>query len=391
MIEENLKIKVSQGHKIRVAFLVVSEQIFQARPLFDAMLKEEVFEPFIVVIGDVSWGFKSMISRVEKTYNVLSSQYSTVYKSYDNDSFIDFSSKMDMVCNMNPYDSAVHEYYRIGYLKDKGILSFYIFYAYNGLFQYNKYILPKNHIFSCAWKIFLENKNVLIFMKKFRGFKINNLLVTGYCKMDSISLINRKEHTRKKIIIAPHHSIIKNKYSISISNFINYADFILELPRLYANVDFIFRPHPYLFDRLIVTNIWSLEKIDKYLQDIKAIPNMVYDNSGDYFDLFVNSDALIHDCGSFLAEYLYTDHPQCFLLKDEEEIDDQFLPFGKKILNHVYKAFCKEQVANFIDNVVIKEQDYMKKSRDKFANKYIKINYPHATETILKYIKKKLT
>jgi CDP-glycerol glycerophosphotransferase (TagB/SpsB family) len=393
VIEKKLKEKVKQGHKIRVTFFVVSDSIFPGKTLFELMLKDKIFDPLIVVIcaDTVAAGkdfLKENIEMAESTYKAFSSKYKRVYKAYSNRSFIDFSENIDMACITNPYNY-IHKYYKAQYLQDAGVLSFCINYGYMGLLSWSKYFIRDVFSYNFMWKIFLENRGVEHFIQEVRPFKINNLLVTGYSKMDYLSTISRKKLERKRVIIASHHSFFqKNLY---ISQFLKYSDFILELPRLYTNIDFVFRPHPAVFIKLKQYNIWSPEKIDKYLQDIKAIPNMVYDNSGDYFDLFVNSDALIHDCGSFLAEYLYTDHPQCFLLKDEEDIDRQFLPFGQRVLKNVYKAFSKEQIIDFIDNVVIKEQDYMKRSREKFANKYIKINYPHATEKIIEYIKKKIT
>jgi hypothetical protein len=390
LIEKELKAKVMQGHKIRIAFFVVSASIFQGKSLFEAMIENGLFDPFIVLIKDISWGEEVARLRMEREYKSLSSKYKNVYQCYDNGTFVDFSKSIDMACIANPYD-VVHKYYTPKYLKDAGVLSFCINYGYMGLYNYTKMFVRGVSSYNYMWKIFLENKYLLRFIQKKRCFKINNLSISGYSKMDSLCMVSKRELKRKKIIIASHHSITYNKYYLNISQFLTYSYFILELPKLYPDVDFVFRPHPHLFIRLTLLDIWNKERINSYLKDIEAIPNMVYDNSGDYFDLFVNSDALIHDCGSFLAEYLYTDHPQCYLLKDEREINDQFLHFGKKILNHVYKAFSKEQIIDFIDNVVIKEQDYMKRSREKFANKYIKINYPHATEKIIEYIKKKIT
>ena len=91
----------------------------------------------------------------------------------------------------------------------------------------------------------------------------------------------------------------------------------------------------------------------------------MYDNNQDYLETFANSDTMIHDCGSFTAEYLFTNKPCCYMLKNVDDIKRKFLPMGQKCLDNYYKAFNKNDILNFIDNVVIKGIDPMKNQRDK--------------------------
>ncbi|WP_086298087.1 hypothetical protein [Campylobacter devanensis] len=114
-----------------------------------------------------------------------------------------------------------------------------------------------------------------------------------------------------------------------------------------------------------LTKYWGESKTNKYYDQIAAYPNAIYDNSEDYLETFANSDAMIHDCGSFTAEYLFTGKPCCYMLKDSDDINKIFLPMGQKCLDNYYKAFNKNDILNFIDNVVIKGIDPMKNQRDK--------------------------
>jgi len=48
----------------------------------------------------------------------------------------------------------------------------------------------------------------------------------------------------------------------------------------------------------------TLNEVESYYAEWHNLSNgFVYDE-GDYFNIFKSSDALITDCGSFLAEYL---------------------------------------------------------------------------------------
>lgn len=145
-----------------------------------------------------------------------------------------------------------------------------------------------------------------------------------------------------------------------------------------------------LFAQLLKHQIWSQDQIDQYIANIQANNNVKYIQHQNYFEMFINSDALIHDCGSFLAEYFYTNNPQCYILKNKQAIKNEFLSFGKEMLEHTYNAFSKEDIINFIDKVVLQGDDAMKSEREKFAKRHIIYNYPNASNSIINYIKKQL-
>ncbi|AWI34726.1 hypothetical protein CDV25_08070 [Helicobacter apodemus] len=130
--------------------------------------------------------------------------------------------------------------------------------------------------------------------------------------------------------------------------------------------------------------------IDNYLSKIEKIPNITYQEGGDYFETFATSDALIHDCGSFIAEYLYTDKPEAFILQSQEVISREFTALGTEVLKHCYLVSTSQEILAFIDSVVIGGQDTKKQSRLDFANKAIRINYPQATDYCLNDIKRSL-
>lgn len=160
------------------------------------------------------------------------------------------------------------------------------------------------------------------------------------------------------------------------------------LQKKYTNIDFIFRPHPLLFINL--EKYWKKEEIENYIAKIHEIPNLVYQNGSDYLESFAESDALIHDCGSFLAEYFYTNKPQCYLLRTDKLLSDNFTENGIKMLENVYAAKNKGEIISFIDNVVINQNDVMYPKRIIYAKQNITINYPNSAEVALNAIKQKI-
>lgn len=378
--------RICNRKKIRVGFLIIIDSVFPSRPLYEKMLHDDIFEPFIIIIPDIIRGEKNMFFQMEKAYTNLSKKYKNVKLSYDklNNIFIDFSDSMDMVCSANSYDSMTDKLYGMQYLFLKNILPFYITYGWYGLFNFNLSTV-KNEFHNYVWKIFLESDITKAVISNEMYNLGTNLNVSGYCKMDSISKVKYVPRVRKRIIISPHHTLLED-LQFSISNFLQYSDFFVELPKQYSNIDFIFRPHPLWLVVLKKPDVWGEDKTQEYLQVLTKNPNVIYDSNDEYFDLFVNSDALIHDCGSFQAEYMYTDHPQCYLVKNE----NVFSVLGKEILDHTYKAYSQQDILDFIDNVVIKGNDVMKNDRINFANKHIRVNYPFASSKIIEILKKEL-
>lgn len=383
-----LKNKIKNNEKIKVCFSVVYDSCFQFSPLFEKMLNDEIFEPFVLVIPDIARGEDNMFYQLDKTYKNLAQKYQNIKIAYDYDKkeFIDYSQDIDIMFFNNEYDTLTHELYRIQHNANLGILTCYTDYGYeisnwhNGLYNNCEYL--------SLWRIFALERYQLSTIQK-NIFKGKNAILTGYAKMDRLQNYKQQPRERKKIIIAPHHTV--DMEALSLSNFLTYSEFFIELFQKYPQIDFVFRPHPLLFVALGKDNLWGKEKIQKYIDKISAIPNVEYQNGGDYFDTFVNSDGLIHDCGSFMAEYLHTGHPCCYLLKDEKTNDKNLNAFAKECIKQHYKAYNKTDIINFIEEVILKNNDPMKQQRQDFYINNLKINYPNTTDFILNNLKKELT
>lgn len=382
-----IKKKIKQKEKIRIGFYVIFDSVFPAESVFKELLKDPMFAPFILVIPDTSRGEDNMFEQMEKTYKTLSEKYKKcVYKSYDQKigAFIDYSNDADMVFFANPYDDMTHEYYRIVNLTRKRKLTLYTNYGY----QISN--ITKG-VFNCAafnalWKNFLldNHEKELLSANDTRGY--NGVLVE-YSKLDRLATIKKQRRKRTKIIIAPHHTVMEWKNGLELSNFIKYHQFFIQLFKKYSDIDFVFRPHPLLWINLQNNNMWTKKQIDNYIESITKLPNVEYQNGGSYLETFVNSDALIHDCGSFSAEYLFVNKPCCYLLKNKEMSDQNSNDFHKKCVSLHYPAYNEKDVIEFIEKCVLQKQDSKFADRKKFVQEELAFEHPHVTHKICEYIK----
>ena len=384
--ENILKEKIKNGGNVRIAFFVNRTSMFPARSLFKEMLKTELFDPYIFILPDLRFGKKEAESNQRQCEEELSGYENVFSIKNENDKKIE---EFDMAILPYPYDVS-YKKYDLYSLVRSDILPVYINYAYY-CSAYDRDFLFASKRMGLFWKLFADNALNESVAKKVSIVHGTNVVLSGYCKMDSFKKIKKETNSRKRIIIAPHHSV-DGGYNdfMAMSNFYRYADFFLKLPEMYPQIDFVFRPHPALFLLLKNKNFWGEKKVNDYISAMKSNPNVVYSTEGDYFDEFAKSDGIIQDCGSFLAEYFYTKEPQCYLLKQKDDIEKKFMAFGRECLKNCYIAYNEKEILHFLDDVIVNGNDSMRKQREEFADKVVMLNYPKASAKIIDLLSQEL-
>lgn len=382
------RLRRSNG-KIRFGFYVVLDSMFQMRHVYELMLADDRFEPFIVVVPRIGYQVGDMQETVNRTYESLVRDFGPqrVFKGLDNGLFDNHIGDCDACTMMNLYRGLADSRFETQYFAMRGVPIFGAPYFYvTGTVHTPEYYgmpsLKYIHSFFCSNETEREYFNR--YQKKNKTDK--TAIVTGCVKTDSIRH-GYVGNSKKTILIAPHHSAIKTVDSgFNIGNFFKYKDFFKTLPSRYPDIYWIFRPHPHLKVRLIKEAGWTAEQWDEYIAEFTSTSNAVYESGGAYYDSFARSDAMIQDCSSFLPEYYYTGKPQCYLLASEEMEQQQFDDFGRSLVDHTYRAYSESDITSFIEDVVLTGGDYMRDEREIFAREKVIVNYPHASETALEII-----
>ena len=394
-IHKRYKIKEQEliGKKeINIVFLVNMASMFAAESLMKDMMQNKKYNISLYIIPDVRFTREESYRIYEGTYKELKEKYDFAEKAviidYEKDEIIEYKNivkQADIVCYPSPYDVS-YSLYNPYYAVQENILSIHINY---GFFRsiYDRFIYALDN-YNSFWKVFLETEYNMEEYKQYGRCNGINAVLTGYAKMDRLSeyMATKKENKRKRIIIAPHHSVDggMNKM-LALSNFEKYADLFLELPLKYPEIDFIFRPHPVLFSTLKNNNKWGEAKVENYINKLKSYKNVIYSTEGDYLEIFANSDGIIQDSGSFLVEYFYTGNPCCYMLKTKKDIKEKFNALGIKCLENVYIAYEKQDILDFIDNVIINKNDKLKEKRNNIM-KEIMVGYPEVNKKIIEII-----
>lgn len=385
--------KLAKTNKpVRFGFYVVLSSMFQWRRVFELMMKDVRFDPFIVVVPRIGWQLGDMEATVEKTYSALAAEFGEryVFRGYYDGVFENHLEECDACAMMNLYSGLAERRFEVLHFAMHGVPVFGSCYFYDhGTAQSKEYYGMRSLKF--VRKFFCSNiseRNKFIKYQKLQSIT-DRVELSGSPKSDAIVYEKdvRKTSVRKIILVAPHHSVIPTIDSgLCLGNFLRYKDYFLSLPKRYPAVDWIFRPHPHLRLNLVKNLGWSEKQWDDYINSFISNSNAVYEDDGPYYDSFGKSDAIIHDCGSFLPEYFYTGKPICYMLASEVAKKAQFDEWGQALIDHTYQAYAESDIAHFIEKVVLEGSDPMREARQKFAHESIMVNYPHASEYIVESI-----
>lgn len=365
---QNFRIRqIRKKQKIRVLFIVGEASMWKSEILYQKMLKHPRFEPIIAITESLFVpGSKGIL------VDYLNSQ------GYP---YIDLDDGVNTISSINPdikfYYKPYENNYHRGIYFDYNLKSLVcnINYAFN---QGGDKIAYKHEIRRYSWIEFIENETVLLAIRNV-GKYYKNKAITGVPLQDYLSLpkdiyqdpwLDRSG--KKRIIYAPHHSLKgTNGDYIEYSTFLDFGDIILEMAQKYADsTEWIFKPHPSLETRLIEK--WGKERTEAYYKAWENLSNAQL-KLGSYNDIFKYSDAMIHDCSSFIIEYQYTGNPVLYL-EYETKTPEQMhqCAFGYDAYKVHYHASNREQVELFVQNV-INGVDPRKHEREAYFEKYLKI------------------
>jgi hypothetical protein len=387
-IEHNLAI-ASKTRKIKIGFAIIYASAFPAMPLFQLMKSSSNFEPELVIIPDALRSKDDYLNFISNQTYLLGVSYS-IQSGVDKVSgeILDVFSKYDVVCFSSPYPEMVEQLHSITHLSEQGKLVFYINYSF-GVSTYDLHWLSSEQL-SFLWRAFVPTE---FHARRWMSHSLlvkKRIVVTGYPKLESLDPIPKDKSFRKLVILAPHHSIDDSDSKWSLGNFLELCETYAKIPVLFPQVDFVFRPHPLLKSKLERDDIWGKDLTIQYFKKITNLPNVRFSEESDYLELFAKSDALIHNSGSFLAEYLYTMQPAAFLISNKKLLYKSLNKFGRKCLRSHYLLYDLENVIQFITEVVLKELDSKRLKRLRFLKRELQQNNISSSQKIINELNKVL-
>jgi len=378
---------------LNVVFMVIHESTWKFDRLYWEMEKSADFNPIILICPYTLQNKEIMLRDMEKAYSWYKKRDYQVISSLNNKEWVDVKSQLkpDLMVFTNPHDLTRKQYLAKSFIN---YLSIYTPYGFP-VSKYLNYSAQYNQVsHNTMWKIFTTNQMDKDIFVKYSNMKGKNVEVSGYPGADDLIDKNYKAKQvwkaqkvkKKKIIWAPHHSFEKES-PIGWSTFLVFANFLKNMSTKYSQqVQFSFRPHPLLKDKLYEHPNWGVEKTNDFYDYWENSENTQSDMVS-YTDLFLTSDAIIHDSGSFLAEYLYVNKPSMYLIADER-LEERFSPFGVAALHAYSHGKVEREIEHFIQHDVINEDDSMMDKRNDFRKRHLLHDDSQVpSEFIFKYLK----
>jgi hypothetical protein len=378
--------KVARGERVRAVFFVGDAAMFPARALFDAMRRDPRFDARLAVVPDLRGiAGADPAPAMERCRAALAAAYPAeaflpVARGADGrwpDVLSDFGA--DLVCHPSPYELSDFRY-NPRWCVGRPFLPIHVNYGYYRS-VYDRHVMAGRN-YALFWKAFFECDATLA---EYRGHSVlrgANAEVVGYVPMDALASFPPNPGPRKRVLLCPHHSVEGGANdALALSNFLRYADFLADLPARFPELDFLLRPHPFLFPVLSRPKFWGPAKCAAWRERFLAHPNAAWTDGGDHLREFAASDAIVQDCGSFLVEWFYTGKPCCYLLKSEADLA-KFAPLGRECLKRCAVAYDEAAIEAFLRDVVLGGRDALAAEREAFR-RTVAVNHPHAAAAAL--------
>ncbi len=220
-----------------------------------------------------------------------------------------------------------------------------------------------------AWKLFLPSDLHVEHYKQHSLTKGSNAVAVGHPRLDAISVASAEKEILKhcevkkfRVLWAPHHSVGADwlRFGTFHTTFKSVLKFAEENPDCY----FVYREHHVLYDSLLRLGLFTKNEIDEFLASWNELENTEFDRDPSYIDSFSDSDLLLTDGVSFLAEYQVTKNPVVFIERDDH------IPFtlvGERVMQGVYRCQSIDSALSKILELKVGGQDDLRVMREEIS------------------------
>lgn len=383
---KRVKAKVLSKKKIKIVFFLINTDTWKYDSVYNSFSENLLFEPIVIVCPFIGKGKEFLRREFNKSLEYCKKKKYNYLLGYDLklETSIDIKNqiKPDIIFFSNPNNLT----------SDNFLFSTYSHY----LTCYTTYSIRVSNFFSyeydhpllnLVWINFCEtpiHKELTIKHARNKG---KNTVITGHPQLDNYRGEVKKDiwkpqgHSKKKIIWAPHWTIKDHQNTgHDWACFLDYAEVFLKIANDYKNqIQLALKPHPFLRPLLEKKDLWGTDKTAYYFSRWRDLENCQL-VEGDYIDLFINSDALIHDSGGFLAEYLMLNKPVAYT-SNELDLSRRFNKFGEEALKCHEIIRSKSDLRNFINNIIC-SQDSLENKRIVFRETNLVIKNNLASKNI---------
>jgi len=301
--------RLSKKHKnilcIKVGFLVQMPELWDKQsPLFDALINDDRFSPYIILVPEYDFINKKLGSYYDDLY-FLEKYKDYCLKAYEDGDWIDVRCiELDYLFYQRPYDTYLPKELWSTNISHHTKCC-YIPYAFWPL----KYYLCgyNRSFFRSAYFCFLDSKENCNEIIKLGDYEADHRYIfCGYPSLDrSINCLSGQFNDVKTILWTPRWNYDPK---IGGSHFFEYKDKFLTLNRIFDGINLLIRPHPLSFQNYVLMGKMTEEDVENYKQSVFE-SGASFDQNSIIDDTFECVDILVSDISSILYTYLLYEKP----------------------------------------------------------------------------------
>ena len=356
-----------KGEKIRVLFIVSEIAKWKEQKVYEVMERSGIFEP---IVGLSAWNRQLSLSpaeldavhnRAEIFFERLGDQtVRTVMVDGDKKVYRDLSEfKPDIVYYTEPWSPCEKQ--------DPWTVSKFALTVYTPYFTPNYGVLSLDcHqlVHRLLYAYFTLNEAWSNAYRRSLRFVAHStkFVPTGHPGLDFFANAPNIRPRKNSVIYAPHFSFYNPNqpdYPQRYSTFDKNRNEILSYAKQHPEFNWVFKPHPLLREWIKSSGLMSQKEVDYYFSEWAKIG--VVCEAGDYQDLFLDSFAIITDCGSFLTEYGATGRPVIHLICSANKYTPTHLI--KRLYDTYYQVHSIDEMQAIFGLVLENRKDPMKERR----------------------------
>jgi hypothetical protein len=344
---------------IRVAFLVSNTASWKVGPVLSRMLGDGDFQP-IAVICPVIRGKLSEVA--EQTAETMRRYLDAQGFPYIDLTRVDENGAKTELDRLDPHLLVFTNPHR---LVPKALhddlfserLSCYVPYSHEVMQYGDDQEQHNQESHNAFWKIFVPHEASRRCYADARIRGDAGVSVTGFPACEPLMGSARardpspwkpQDRAKTRVVYAPHWLW---RPDIKMATIDAFGDAMMQIAGDYRDdIQWALRPHPMLRPRLMQDPAWGPARTKGFF-DFWENSEFSQIHEDDYVPLFRTSDALIHDSGSFLAEYLYLRKPVMYLMT-EETGDKYFNSFGRGAITACEIGRSADEIRRFLDDLL---------------------------------------
>lgn len=371
LVDYRLQLKKINKEKINVVFVCHRPAVWESlHSVYDALKADNDFEVYIVAIPN-----KKELPKLGLNHEIYESEGAEEFweeygciRGYDYQTKEWFDLKQlcpDYVFFQQPYNDTRCDAYKSWNVATYAKLC-YVPYAYdfigNGVLEETT---PKDFMSDVSFYFTQNQIDDSMIRNILSTYSISNIktVISGFPRYDFLDQYIHKNsdswefsgENKFRIMWTPRWCTNEGN-----CNFFDYKDNLVDYAKENEDIAFLFRPHPQAFLNWNRTGEFPKEEVDKYKNIYENSKNMKIDTKRTYFDTIFDSDCLISDTSSFIADYFMTGKPIIYCHKI-----DMFNKLSKRMSEGFYWVHNWNELKDVMDN--------LRQGKDVLKDKRLKI------------------